>query len=61
MTHKSKRQKIKINVPCDLFGVYATLLRGQSEDDFNSIFSKSKLYIQSMSAHWHLARSTAMH
>ena len=48
-----------VNVPSDLFGVYATLCRGLTEEEFNIMFSKSIIYIKCMEMHWKAALSVS--
>jgi len=60
MTRKSMNRSVKVNVPSDLFGVYATLNRGMPDADFNLIFIKSALYEGCMEIHLTVARAVAM-
>ncbi len=57
MTRKSKIHKFKVNVPSDLFGVYATLNRGSPPREFNLVFCKSTLYTECMATHLDTARA----
>lgn len=59
MTRKSKTPRTKVNVPSDLFGVYATLNRGMSDADFSFIFVKSALYEGCMEIHLNAARAVS--
>jgi len=56
MTRKSRTRRVKLNVPSDLFGIYATLNRGMPDADFDSLFAKSALYEACMEIHLSLAR-----
>lgn len=56
MSRKSKSRPEKVNVPSDLFGVYATLGRGLRGGDFRSDFIASSLYVDCMAGHLKMAR-----
>lgn len=56
MSRKSKSRPEKVNVPSDLFGVYATLSRGLRGGDFRSNFIASSLYVDCMAGHLKMAR-----
>lgn len=57
MSQKSKSKPEKVNIPSDLFGVYATLGRGLRGGDFRSNFIASSLYVDCMAAHLKAART----
>ncbi|UVK47515.1 hypothetical protein BPNPMPFG_003298 [Mesorhizobium sp. AR07] len=57
MSRESKPKEL--HIPSDLFGVYATLIRGSCDGDFRSNFITSYLYIDCMAAHLKAARKAS--